>query len=337
MTRLVGSYPEARNATPTGQAPPENRSHLMLQKQPSRRADGLSVDKTHPVHIIRIQTIKGATPVSYHRPTDLASALSLASEAGHVRIAGGTDVFPAKRQGQGFGSLLDLTAVRELAGIEHTEKAIRLGASLSWSDVIKADLPPAFDGLKQAARQVGSVQIQNRATLAGNLCNASPAADGVPPLLTLNTEVEVASAARGTRLVPLDAFILGVRKTALEPDEIVSALVVPRPPQDAGSCFQKLGSRRYLVISIAMVSALVVKDASGRITDARIAVGACSAVAQRLRRLEVSCIGKRPEDITVTADHLTDLTPIDDVRGSADYRRDAVAALCLRALEGAMV
>jgi CO/xanthine dehydrogenase FAD-binding subunit len=287
------------------------------------------------VHIIRIQTIKGAATVSYNRPTDLASALSLVSEAGQVVIAGGTDIYPAKPQGQEFASLLDLTAVRELAGIEWSDSGIRIGAAVRWSDVIKADLPAAFDGLKQAARQVGSVQIQNSATVAGNLCNASPAADGVPPLLTLDASVEVASAARGVRLVPLDSFILGVRKIALQPDEIVTALVIPPPPENAGSCFEKLGSRAYLVISIAMVSALVVKDSEGRMTLARIAVGACSPVAQRLRRLEVSCIGKRPDGITVTVDHLADLTPIDDVRGSAAYRRDAVAELCLRALKGA--
>ena len=273
--------------------------------------------------------------MSYHRPTDLASALSLASEAPQVVIAGGTDVFPAMQQGQGFNSVLDLTAVPELCGIEQSDSGIRIGAAARWSDLVRADLPTAFDGLKQAARQVGSVQIQNAATLAGNLCNASPAADGVPPLLTLEASVEVASAARGARLVPLDGFILGVRKTALRPDEIMTGLVIPSPPPTAGSCFEKLGSRTYLVISIAMVSALVVTDEEGRITLARIAVGACSAVAQRLRRLEVSCLGKRPEDVTVTAEHLADLTPIDDVRGSAAYRRDVVGELCLRALKGA--
>lgn len=271
----------------------------------------------------------------YHRPTDLKAALSLASQPDLGVIAGGTDVFATWQQGQPLGSLLDLTGIQGLAEIEVSDSGIRIGAAVRWSDMIKADLPPAFDGLKQAAGQVGSVQIQNTATLAGNLCNASPAADGVPPLLTLDALVEVASATQGRRLVPLDGFILGVRQTALQPGEIVTAIVIPTPPVGAGSCFEKLGSRAYLVISIAMVNALVVTDAGGRITLARIAVGACSPVAQRLRRLEVSCIGKRCSEIVVTADHLAGLTPIDDVRGSAAYRRDAVAELCLRALKGA--
>ncbi|GLQ26628.1 xanthine dehydrogenase [Sulfitobacter pacificus] len=287
------------------------------------------------MHIIRMQTIEGLAPVPYVRPSDLETALSLASQPNQGVIAGGTDVFPASQQGQRFQNLLDLTAVRELAGITLSESGIRIGAAARWRDVIDADLPAAFDGLKQAARQVGSVQIQNSATVAGNLCNASPAADGVPPLLTLDASVEVASAARGIRRLPLDAFILGVRQTALQPDEIMTAIMVPTPPENAGSSFEKLGSRTYLVISIAMVAALVFKDAGGRITFARIAVGACSPVAQRLRRLEVSCIGKRPEEISVTADHLADLTPIDDVRGSAAYRLDAVAELCQRAVKGA--
>lgn len=272
----------------------------------------------------------------YHRPTDLASTLHLAAQAGRVVIAGGTDVFPAAKQGQAFGTVLDVTAVAELSQIVSSPTEIRIGAAVSWTDVIKADLPSAFDGLKQAARQVGSVQIQNTGTLVGNLCNASPAADGVPPLLTLDASVEVASAARGTRQIRLEDFIQGVRQTALQADEIVTAVVIPVPPKGAGACFEKLGSRSYLVISIAMVSALIETDTSGIIVNAKIAVGACSAVAQRMPELEAYCIGKHVDVVTVTPEHLTGLTPIDDVRGSAAYRMEAVAELCLRAIRGAV-
>ncbi|QUJ76378.1 FAD binding domain-containing protein [Sulfitobacter albidus] len=270
--------------------------------------------------------------MSYHRPHALADALDIAATPAITVVAGGTDVYPAARQGRPFGTILDITRVQGLTGITQDDGGTRIGAATSWSDLVRADLPPAFDGLKCAARQVGSVQIQNAATLAGNLCNASPAADGVPPLLTLDASVEVASAARGSRRIPLGDFIRGVRQTALAPDELLTAIHIPQPPEGAGSCFEKLGSRRYLVISIAMVSALVAVDGNGRITHARIAAGSCSAVAQRLPALEAACLGQRPHDITVNSDHLAPLSPIDDVRGSAAYRRDAVATLCQRAI-----
>ncbi|WP_267158376.1 FAD binding domain-containing protein [Sulfitobacter sp. F26204] len=271
----------------------------------------------------------------YHRPTDLASALRLAALPDRKVIAGGTDVFPAAAQGQRFETMLDVTAVAEFSKIEISDSEIRIGAAVRWMDLIRADLPAAFDGLKQAARQIGSVQIQNSATLAGNLCNASPAADGVPPLLTLGASVEVASAAGGMRQIRIEDFIQGVRKTALQPDEIMTAIVMPVPPAGAGASFEKLGSRSYLVISIAMVSAVIATDAAGVITYARIAVGACSAVAQRLSGLEQACIGEKPGSVDVTADHLVELAPIDDVRGSAIYRHEAVAELCKRAIIGA--
>jgi len=274
--------------------------------------------------------------VSYHRPHDLEVALEIAADPTRLIIAGGTDVFPAAKQGQTMPLVLDVTGIPELAEVTQTPEGFHIGAAVRWSDVVKADLPPAFDCLKQAALQVGSIQIQNAGTLAGNICNASPAADGVPPLLTLNAIVQVASRARGMRQVPLQDFIAGVRQTALASDEMVTGLFIPAVPAAARSQFEKLGSRKYLVISIAMVSAVITCDADGRVSDARIAVGACSAVAQRLPALESNCIGKTNSEITVTAAHLAPLSPIDDVRGSADYRVDAVLELCTRAIKEAM-
>src|SRR5690606_35270448 len=123
--------------------------------------------------------------------------------------------------------------------------------------------------------------IQNMASVAGNLCNASPAADGVPGLLVLDAEVELRSAS-ATRTLALGDFILGNRKTALRPDEMVTAIRVPKTSTDGASAFEKLGARRYLVISIAMAAVRVVADDDGRVSSAAIAVGSCSAVAQRL-------------------------------------------------------
>ena len=271
----------------------------------------------------------------YLRPRTLREAVE-ALAAPEVRIlAGGTDFYPALGDRKPAWPVLDLTAIPELRGIEIGPERIRIGAAATWTEVIRTPLPRAFDALKAAAREVGSVQIQNRATVAGNLCNASPAADGVPPLLALDAEIELLSA-RGERRVPLASFITGNRKTVREAGEIVTALLVPRTIEGP-SAFLKLGARRYLVISIAMVAAILEADAAGRVGQARVAVGSCSPVAKRLTRLERDLVGAHLAEIgrCVEPRHLEVLSPIDDLRGTAEYRRDAARTLVARALEAA--
>jgi CO/xanthine dehydrogenase FAD-binding subunit len=271
---------------------------------------------------------------AYLRPHCLAEALTALARP-HVVLAGGTDFYPA-RVGRAIGEdVLDIGGIAILRGISADPAGWRLGATTTWSELIEADLPPLFDGLKQAAREVGGRQIQNAGTLAGNLCNASPAADGVPCLLALDAAIEIAGPT-GSRRLPLRQFITGVRRTALAPGELVVAIHVPRPGHETRSAFLKLGTRRYLVISIAMAAATV-EVADGRVASARIAVGACSPVAARLPRLEAALAGA-PIDgrlaERVEAAHLAPLSPIDDVRGSAAYRSDAVVIVLRRLLEG---
>ena len=235
----------------------------------------------------------------------------------------------------GGGDLIDLGGLAELRGIAESEVAYELCAGVTWSELIAAELPPCFDGLKLAAREVGGRQIQNQGTLAGNLCNASPAADGVPALLALDAQVRLQSRG-GTRELPLADFITGVRQTALRPDEVMTAILVPKLPEAARANFLKLGARRYLVISIAMVSAVVVPASDGRVEDLRVAVGACSAVAQRLPTLEARAVGQPLAALATlpTADDFSSLTPISDARADADYRREAALVLTRRALAG---
>jgi len=271
-------------------------------------------------------------PVTYESPQDLSSALGTLAQTGGQIIAGGTDVYPSQGHGQRAQHYLDVTQITGFRDITVTGGVVRFGAATRWSQIVRADLPPAFDALRQAAREVGSVQIQNAGTLAGNLCNASPAADGVPPLLALDAQVELHSAARGRRVLPLSAFITGVRRTARAADELMTAIIVPKPPETAYSAFEKLGSRRYMVISITMCAAVIALDSAGRINHARVAVGACSPVACRLPALETDLIGQRLADVQVAPHHLTLLSPIDDVRGDAAYRLDAVAEQITRAI-----
>jgi CO/xanthine dehydrogenase FAD-binding subunit len=230
--------------------------------------------------------------------------------------------------------IVDISALNELRGITRDGNHFRIGALTTWMDVIQARLPSCFDALKSAAREVGSVQIQNRGTVAGNLCNASPAADGVPPLLVLDAEVELLSHA-GRRQIPLREFLVGNRKTKRRPDELLTAVMIPNAPENARSAFLKLGSRRYLVISISMVAAAVSFGKDGRVLSARIAVGACSAVARQLPQLEHDLVGASRSELSrqVKAEHLAELSPLDDVRATADFRMDASMCLVQRALE----
>ena len=272
----------------------------------------------------------------YLKPKTLEEAVGLlALPPGGQVLAGGTDFYPSVGERLPPGRVVDITALREIRGISIETNEIRIGGLTTWTELIGTPLPPCFDALKAAAREIGSVQIQNRGTLAGNVCNASPAADGVPPLLAFDAEVELISSG-GKRRMPLAEFITGNRRTLLRPDEILAAIIVPRSIENASSAFLKLGARRYLVISISMVAAMLQADATGKVTAARVAVGSCSAVARRLPALEQRLFGTpaRPGIASaVRREDLSVLSPIDDVRATVEYRLDASLTLVHRALE----
>ena len=272
---------------------------------------------------------------AYLRPTRPGEALQHLANGSFTILAGGTDYYAARVGRPLEDAILDITAIRGLRDIASEIDHWRIGAAATWTNLLETTLPPAFDGLKLAAREIGGVQIQNSGTLAGNLCNASPAADGVPALLALEASVELSST-RDVRRLPLAQFILGPRKTARRPDELLTAILVPKPKHAACSHFLKLGARKYLVISITMAS-VVIEHEDGLVRSARVAVGACSPVAMRLGGLEEALRGRRldarlPE--VATAAHLAPLAPIDDVRASAEYRIDAALTVVRRTIAG---
>jgi len=267
------------------------------------------------------------------RPTDVSDALTALAERRWTIVAGGTDHFPARLGAPRDEDILDITALAGLRRIEARADGWFIPCGATWTDLIEADLPAAFDGLRVAARQVGGVQIQNRGTLVGNLCNASPAADGVPNLLALDARVVLASTG-GQRELLLQNFILGNRRTARRDDELVLGVFVPALPAGARGSFLKLGARRYLVISIVMASAVLDQRPDGTVRSACIAVGACTPVAVRLPALEAALVGRVPSPDLIRPGHLSPLAPIDDVRGSAEYRLLAVRELLGRALTG---
>ncbi len=271
---------------------------------------------------------------SYQRPSAVGEALRALVGGGLTIVAGGTDFYPARVGRPLDDDVLDVSGLDTLRGIADEDGRFRIGALATWSDLIETPLPPCFDGLKLAARELGGVQVQNAGTVCGNVCNASPAADGIPGLLALDAVVEAASR-DGVREVPLAEFVTGNRETSLRPDELVTGLLIPKPRGPARSTFLKLGARTYLVISIVMVAAVVEAAGDGTVAAARVAVGACSPVARRLHDLEAALAGRPLGGAlgdAAQARHLACLSPIDDIRGSAAYRLDAALTLVRRAL-----
>jgi len=285
--------------------------------------------------------VRGA-PARYRRAGDLDDALRLLAQGGWTPLAGGTDFYPARVGRPVRESLLDLGAIESLRGIARASDAahravLRIGATTSWSSIARAALDARLLALQLAAREIGGIQVQNRATVGGNLCNASPAADGVAALLALDARLELASL-RGTRRLAVDEFVLGVRRTALAPDELLVAIEIPSGSARARSGFLKLGHRRSLVISIAMVAVAVDFDAGDRLAQCAIAVGACAPTAVRLRALESQLLGAQRAaivqrfDEAACGDALAPLQPIDDVRATGAYRRQAAIELARRLL-----
>ncbi|MCY1125772.1 FAD binding domain-containing protein [Frigidibacter sp. RF13] len=274
-----------------------------------------------------------AAEAAYERPESLAGALALLAGGGWTLLAGGTDLYPATNRRALSGRILDITGMEDLSGLRLDREGLRIGAGTTWAALAAATLPPALAALQAAAREVGGRQIQNAGTIGGNLCNASPAADGLPPLLALEAEVELASQ-DGIRRLALEDFIAGPRQTALAPGEILVAVHIPRAALMGRSTFLKLGARKYLVISIAAIAVRLL-EREGRVALARIAVGACSPVARRLTAVEAALEGASLEDATGLvrdADVAAALAPIGDVRASAAYRAVAAAELVRRAV-----
>ena len=282
-------------------------------------------------------TTPSRTP--YLRPASLDEALASLAQGGWTPLAGGTDFYPARVGREVTEPVLDLGAMGALRGISEDvldgRAALRIGALTPWSGL--SALPVWAQALSQAGGEIGARQIQNQGTLGGNLCNASPAADGVPPLLALDAVIELAHAG-GVRRLPLSSFVTGNRRTARRDDELLTAVLLPQRGPQARSVFLKLGHRHSLVISIAMVAVAADLDARGRITASAAAVGACSPVACSLPALQARLDGLTPQELLRDCEALLDaaalapLTPIDDLRASAGYRREAARCLLARAL-----
>ena len=268
--------------------------------------------------------------MKYLPALDLDDAIRLREQTGYPVLAGGTDLYPAIENGVAVPGVIDLSQVLALrAPISRDSEGWTIPALTTWTAILDSELPSHFDALKQAAVEVGGRQIQNAGTVGGNLCNASPAADGVTALLALGADV-VLQGCTGARVVPLGDFILGNRRTVLARDEILTSVRVPELPGSSASIFRKLGARRYLVISIVMAAVQIELDPQSRVRTARVAIGACSDRSLRIEPVEAALRGLRTDALSrfaISDDAMTLLKPIDDVRSSAEFRRHAAKAL----------
>ena len=275
----------------------------------------------------------------YLRPETVAEAVAALAACGGRILAGGTDFYPALGETSAASRLVDISRVAELRGIRFEEDHVRIGGAHDLDrHRARSDLPPAFDALKAAAREVGSMQIQNVGTIAGNLCNASPAADGVPPLLALDAEVELASRAgrRRCRFPSSSPATADTARAGRDPHRDPRARAASTRPLGLPQARRPALSRHLHRHGRGSRRA---STAPGASAQARVAVGACSAVAQRLPALEAALVGAaaggRPRRMRVPRTISTPLQP--DRRCPRDRRlsprrgADAGAA-CARSL-----
>lgn len=274
--------------------------------------------------------------MDFHRPSTLDEALALkAAHPDAVPIAGGTDVmvelnFDVRRP----PALLDLGRITELTEWSAANGHVRLGAAVPYTRIV-TELVDTLPGLAMASRTVGSPQIRNRGTVGGNLGSASPAGDAHPPLVAVGAEVEVASV-RGVRTIPVREFFLGPKRSALEPDELITAVTVParKGPQQ----FAKVGTRNAMVIAVC--SFAVSLDLSARTVGTGIGSAGPTPLravaAEEFAAAELPWESREPLPDTLSREFgrlvAAAARPIDDVRGSADYRRTALSVLARRTL-----
>jgi len=273
----------------------------------------------------------------YHRPQSLEEALRLKAERSEAAfIAGGTDLMVQMREGRRApAALISLRGVPDMSGVDQGPPA-RIGALTRVADLVESPLLSArYAAIVDGARSFGSVQIRNAATLGGNLCNASPAADLAPPLLVHGATVDVRSP-KGERALPLEALVTGPGQTALAGDEVVGGVTLAEAPNGSGSAFVR---KTRIAMDIALVSAAAwMRVEGGRCVEARLAAGAVAPTPVRLAGVEAA-LRDRPldEDALAEVRRLApeEVSPISDVRASADYRRHLVSVLAVRAIRRA--
>lgn len=276
-------------------------------------------------------------------PGDLSEALeTLAAEPGRWRpLAGGTDLMVVLAAGKlADSAFLDLSRIEALRGITETERGFRVGAACTFTELREcAAIHRHLPNLVKSAKATGALAIQNRGTWGGNIANASPAADTPPSLLAYGAELELVSL-RGTRRVAYEAFHLDYKRMDLATDELIAAVHVPKPEGRSFHYFRKVGTRQAQAISKVCLAACATLE-EGRIRELRLGLGAVAPVPLRARRTEALLRGAALSALPLAEARALlgeEISPIDDIRSSAHYRRTVAANLlesCLRQMAGA--
>ena len=274
------------------------------------------------------------------RPRHLPEALEiLAAAPGQYRvISGGTDLMveshlaPERRP----DSWLDISGLRELQGLQITEEGIRIGAATSLEVVRRhAEVAVHWPMLAASAAVTGAPPIQNRATLGGNICNASPAADNAPVLLAYGARLEIVHH-HGTRWLPYADFHQGYRKTALQAGELLGAVWIPYPPPHSRGYFRKVGTRAAQAIAKVGIAALIEEDREGVIQRARFGMASVAAVPCALPSVSRYLEGRAVRDVAeapVRQGVRQDIAPVKDIRSTAAYRLEIASRLVLEAID----
>jgi len=274
----------------------------------------------------------------YEAPTSLDEALELLAQPGEVRpLAGGTDIIDQLKQNRrNVDLMIDTKRIPELLVLDSNGSGLRIGSAVSCTEVSKfTSGSRRFTALSDSVELIGSVHIQNRATIGGNVCNAAPSADTIPALLIHDAVAQTVSAT-GEREIPLIDFFAGPGQTVLQKGEILKELVLPVPSQKTTSAYLRFIPRNEMDIAVAGVGSLIELDASsGQITKARIALASVAPTPVRAYAAEESLLGSPPNDAAIDRAAVLAVeaaVPITDVRGSADYRKELVKVLTRRTL-----
>ena len=276
----------------------------------------------------------------YKAPATLKDALELMDrhQGGLSVLAGGTDLIVRMKNGQSHPLVvMDVKKIPELNRLEWEEgEGIHIGAAVPLSKLaVFPTLVEKFGIFSQACAMIGSVQIRNRATMGGNVCNAAPSADTPPPLLCLGAKAVVANP-RNTRTIPLEEFFSGPGETALRPDELLVEIVIPTPPLPSSGCYLRHTPRAEMDIAVVGVGAFLVSSRPGdSVQEARIALGAVAPTPVRAPQAEAVLKGKHPTKALIeeaAGKAVEAIKPISDLRGSVDYRTHLAKVLTRRAL-----
>ena len=272
----------------------------------------------------------------YVKPGSIAEAVEALKTPGAMLLCGGTDLLVKRRMGIVEPKLfVDISDLAPLRVLREADGAIEIGAAVPIAEIIASPLVhEKLPLLPRVLSKLGSLQIRNRASLGGNLVNASPAADSAIPLLLYEAQLALVSAS-GARNVPVEEFFRGPGKTVLQPGELIRAVRIPVPTSGFATFFHKVGRRKALTIAIASLGCLA-RVSAGKIAEIRIAAGSVAPTPIRLRRTEALLTGAElsAETIEQARDSAHDeVSPIDDIRGSAAYRRAVIGDLLTRFLE----